>query len=106
MAVNIAERASDGRRAKNRHQASRQLTWVEELQNQINARPGAFYEIEEMVLTPIGMKRIVDRHYRARGWHYSFWTPVGRYTFSEKQLLPYGDCLLLQDIMKRIGAGG
>lgn len=99
-------RFNDGRYSKHRTLAQRQDSWVEELQRQIDSRPKSRYALEEMVLTPIGMKRIVGKHHRGSGWHYSFWTTNGRYTYSEKQLLSQGDGLLLKDVMKIIRAGG
>jgi hypothetical protein len=108
MAVNIATRASDLRRSKwgsFRDQPGESL--MEVLQREADNRPQPRFQDEQMVLTPIGMRRVASKfHSYNYGWQYRFWTPNGNYIFKEKQIMSQGEGLLLTDIMNTIAARG
>lgn len=108
MALNTANRASDGRRAKWASNRSPQENLADRITREIESRPKSRYELDEMVLVPnLGIRGITDKYYRAgSGWHYTFYTRNGLHTYKEKQLLPKGDAMLLQDVMRTIAAGG
>jgi hypothetical protein len=108
--MGVATRASDMRRSKwssfrGENQAEDYLTI---LQRNIDERPASRYEVDETVLVPsLGIRGITDRYYlNGSGYHYTFYTRNGLYTFKEKDLLAHGDGLLLQDVMRTIRAGG
>ena len=100
----LATRAIDGRRWQwNRNPASQPHLLQREPENCPNPR----YGLDELVLTPVGMKRVNDMYYSERRctWVYRF-LGNGYVHFTEKQLLSQGDGLLLLDVMITIRAGG
>lgn len=110
MALNTANRASDARRQKwgSFRNTGQQESLVERLQREIDERPKSRYKVDEIVWTPsLGVRNISDRYYRkGSGWHYTFYTRNGLYTYKEKQLVSHGEVLLMQDVMKIIAAAG
>lgn len=108
--MGVAVRASDLRRGKwgSFRGENQQEHYLAVLQRNIDERPAPRYEVDEIVGTPkLGIRNITSKHYRAgSGWHYSFYTPNGMYTYKECQLMDKHEALFLQDVMKIIGAGG
>lgn len=105
-----AVRADDMRRSKwaTFRGETHQENYLEVLQRNIDERPVARYEVDEIVLVPkLGIRGITDRYYRSgSGWHYTFFTRDGLYTYKESQLLNKHEALFVQDIMGIIAAGG
>lgn len=62
-------RASDGRRAKNRQRNQSQIPLIEQLKIQMEQRPQALFDKGDVVKTPIGYRRIESR-YHSTGWQY------------------------------------
>lgn len=109
--MGLAIRASDGRRAKWKSfqsNANQEEGLISRLQREIDERPPSRYKLDERVLTPaLGYRGITNKYYRAStGWHYTFYTQSGLYTYKEKELLAQGDYLLLKDVMSLIAANG
>lgn len=104
----VATRFNDLRRGKwSSFRGQQGETLMAQLQREADERPKPRYDLDEMVLTPLGFKRISDSyHSYSRGWNYAFSTNNGRHSFNEKQLLSQGDGLLLKDVMRIVGAGG
>jgi hypothetical protein len=108
--MGVAVRASDKRRGKwaSFRGENSQEDLITRLQREIDERPVARYEVDEIVKVPkLGIRGITNKYYRnGSGWYYTFFTEGCLYTFKESQLLAQGDGMLLEDIMQKIGAGG
>jgi hypothetical protein len=71
MAVNLMNKVSDGRRAKNHARKRHQMPLLEQLTLEMKQRPQALFDKGTVVKIPIGYRRVETRyHSNTSGWHY------------------------------------
>ena len=69
--VNLIQKPTDGRRAKNRQRNAEQIPLLESLQIQIDQRPAPLYDEYAVIRTPLGYRRVSMRyHSNISGWQY------------------------------------
>lgn len=120
MAINIMNKSSDGRRAKNRNKSIEQIPLIESLKIQISQRPHPKFREGNIVRTPIGYRRVDMQYYSSiSGWRYQVLLKIEKLdrprpyyrTYEEHELKPiafsHGDLLNLpSQLQKPIDAIG